>query len=400
MQKELVEDFLRAVYRTILVFCVKDGKRDGFIVCDEGILYTTVSSSNQIREMLFFDQSFSIQYGRKATGSKTGLIIITSTRKLHLRASNLFEALDWISSIKEASKNCHYIDANNLYHSFAPVRQSNVLCKWYIDGENYYNDVCEQMMIAKEEIFITGWWLSPELHLKRPVINNDSRLDNVLKKAAERGVKVCIFIYKEVKQVLYNDSAYTKSTLESLHPNIKVLTHPKDFLFLWSHHEKLVIVDQNVGFLGGLDLCYGRMDLNSHPLNDPTYQTDGVETFPGIEYSNPRKRDFVQVKNSLVSQIQKNIDPRLPWHDVATMVVGDAVKDLTRHFIQCWNFAQIDLKGKSDYFITLKSQKEDQAKTMKKSQMNRSSFVGMIRKTMLNVFRSPISKGALSLENM
>jgi len=42
---------------------------------------------------------------------------------------------------------------------------------------------------------------------------------------------------------------------------------------LWSHHEKMVVVDQSVGFLGGLDLCYGRMDSNDHKLFDHTYES-------------------------------------------------------------------------------------------------------------------------------
>ena len=47
----------------------------------------------------------------------------------------------------------------------------------------------------------------------------------------------------------------------SLSPNIKVLRHPNYVLpSPWSHHEKMVIIDQHVGFLGGLDLCYGRWD--------------------------------------------------------------------------------------------------------------------------------------------
>lgn len=28
----------------------------------------------------------------------------------------------------------------------------------------------------------------------------------------------------------------------------------------WSHHEKMVVIDQSVGFMGGLDICFGRMD--------------------------------------------------------------------------------------------------------------------------------------------
>ena len=36
----------------------------------------------------------------------------------------------------------------------------------------------------------------------------------------------------------------------------------------YSHHEKLVVVDHKIAFLGGLDLAYGRWDMPEHKLND------------------------------------------------------------------------------------------------------------------------------------
>ena len=33
---------------------------------------------------------------------------------------------------------------------------------------------------------------------------------------------------------------------------------------------------------------------------------------------------------------------RMPWHDVGVKVMGEAVKDLSRHFIQYWNFSKFD----------------------------------------------------------
>lgn len=38
---------------------------------------------------------------------------------------------------------------------------------------------------------------------------------------------------------------------------------------LWSHHEKSVVIDQSIGYLGGLDLCYGRYDNDSYQLREP-----------------------------------------------------------------------------------------------------------------------------------
>jgi phospholipase D1/2 len=38
--------------------------------------------------------------------------------------------------------------------------------------------------------------------------------------------------------------------------------------FMFSHHEKLVIVDQSVAYVGGIDLCWGRWDTKKHSLID------------------------------------------------------------------------------------------------------------------------------------
>lgn len=37
---------------------------------------------------------------------------------------------------------------------------------------------------------------------------------------------------------------------------------------LWAHHEKSVVIDQSLAFLGGIDLAYGRWDDSQHRLTD------------------------------------------------------------------------------------------------------------------------------------
>jgi phospholipase D1/2 len=170
-------------------------------------------------------------------------------------------------------------------------------------------------------VFITDWWLTPELYLKRPVVFDDpnsekTRLDNVLKTLADKGVKVFVLVWKEVEIAgLYNNSSHVKSTLQGLSNNIKVIRHPRTFLSMWSHHEKLVVIDQNIGFLGGLDLCLGRWDTKEHSLCDPKDE-DGRCDFPGLDYSNSRVRDFTTVTKFQNESIDRNTQPRMPWHDV------------------------------------------------------------------------------------
>ena len=59
---------------------------------------------------------------------------------------------------------------------------------------------------AKEEIFITDWWLCPELFLKRPSDDLQYRLDKILLKKANEGVKVYVMLFKEVRKRTFSDN--------------------------------------------------------------------------------------------------------------------------------------------------------------------------------------------------
>ena len=63
----------------------------------------------------------------------------------------------------------------------------------YVDAASYFADVASALENAQEEIFITDWWMSPELFLRRPVVhmNDPSRLDKILLRKA---VVVCTFL--------------------------------------------------------------------------------------------------------------------------------------------------------------------------------------------------------------
>jgi phospholipase D1/2 len=47
---------------------------------------------------------------------------------------------------------------------------------------------------------VKDWWLTPELYLRRPpACHPEWRLDRVLKRKAEQGVKIYVVVYKEVR---------------------------------------------------------------------------------------------------------------------------------------------------------------------------------------------------------
>lgn len=75
--------------------------------------------------------------------------MITPTRKLTLKAKNLFDAVDWVDSINRVVFSSPYTSVNR-YFSYAPVRKSPDLsqCKWYITAENYFPDICDAIESA------------------------------------------------------------------------------------------------------------------------------------------------------------------------------------------------------------------------------------------------------------
>lgn len=243
------------------------------------------------------------------------------------------------------------------FESYAPVREGNDV-KWYVDGRDYFYAVSVALERAKETIYIADWWLSPELFLRRPpYFNQEWRLDQVLKRRAEAGVKIYIVVYKEVAAALTCNSQHTKRALMGMCPegspgygNIKVMRHPDhnvfenagDMTFYWAHHEKFIVIDYSLAFIGGLDLCFGRWDQHQHPLADVHPGGVQFEIFPGQDFNNNRIMDFQSVEDWKSNELSKAEAGRMPWHDVAMGVIGPCVYDIAEHFVLRWNFCKRD----------------------------------------------------------
>ncbi|KAF9600387.1 hypothetical protein IFM89_008622 [Coptis chinensis] len=93
---------------------------------------------------------------------------------------------------------------------------------------------------------------------------------------------IYILLYKEVAIALKINIVYSKEILLSIHENVKVLCYPDHFsigVYLWSHHEKLVIVDYRVDFIGGLDLCFGWYDTLSQSKVSALYLLSNGSNF-------------------------------------------------------------------------------------------------------------------------
>lgn len=64
--------------------------------------------------------------------------------------------------------------------------------------------VADAIENAKEEVFITDWWLSPEIYLKRPAIVGDYwQLDKLLQRKAVSGSFVFFLTLDSLKVYQY-----------------------------------------------------------------------------------------------------------------------------------------------------------------------------------------------------
>ncbi|KAI0869034.1 phospholipase D/nuclease [Hypoxylon argillaceum] len=257
------------------------------------------------------------------------------------------------------------IAAEHRFQSYFPERDNNLI-KWYVDGRDYFWAVSVALEQAKETIYIADWWLSPELFLRRPPhFNQEWRLDAILKRRAEAGVQIHIIVYREVEAALTCNSEHTKHALQSLCPkgspgygNIKVMRHPDhnvlenaaDMTFYWAHHEKFIVIDYEMAFIGGLDLCFGRWDSHQHALADVHPEGVANEVWPGQDFNNNRVMDFQNVQDWKQNELSKTEYGRMPWHDVAMGLIGPCVYDIAEHFVLRWNFVKRDKYKRDDRF--------------------------------------------------
>uniref|UniRef100_A0A674AUQ0 Phospholipase n=1 Tax=Salmo trutta TaxID=8032 RepID=A0A674AUQ0_SALTR len=376
-------------------FCFRWSKR-WLVVKDSFLLYMN-RENGVVCFVLVFDPEFKVQVGRAYTDTKYGVCIQNFTRNLVIKCNSYRQAHWWSHEINRLAEPCEFLQVQR-FGGFAPPRE-NTLTKWYVNGSGYFADLADALEQAKEEIFITDWWLSPEVFLKRPATDTYWRLDQILKQIIHILILVSLASLTSSQQVMR-------------HPN-----HMSAVVFLWAHHEKMVAIDQSVAFVGGLDLAFGRWDDSQYrltdtettnhtseeepkaPLAEPEVrhlktksrlifllccsvlvirsdQVDGsdlaqgpkptepeevmevnhvdlknnTQLWLGKDYSNFIRKDWVQLDRPFEDNIDRTEVPRMPWRDLSAALHGKAARDVARHFIQRWNFAKIfkykNIRGK------------------------------------------------------
>jgi phospholipase D1/2 len=268
-----------------------------------------------------------------------------------------------------------YFDLNQ---PFAFPRYNNE-CTAYICGRDYMKAVADAIRAAQSFIMITGWQLDYDVELdNRGEAGHPGRLSELLAAALQRGVHVRVMLYDSLARALDTHDDTTQPTLSGLPAgkgSIRVmLQNPntaraaiadfdlsssdhlvKDSNTFFSHHQKSVIVDGQVAFVGGIDLAYGRwdtqacdvvIDRNLHVINDgyngqldasraptdaETALTASVNGRPG--FAPP----YTTNGNANGRLLDERTQPRQPWEDVSLRIQGPSAFDVFVNFVLRWN---------------------------------------------------------------
>jgi phospholipase D1/2 len=153
-----------------------------------------------------------------------------------------------------------------------------------IDGEAYFRALADSFQQAKHSIFIVGWDLHSELQLIRDETEDNSslRLGTLLNRLI--GERKQLHVY-----VLDWDFSMIYALEREFFPRYKFKwrSHKRIHFHLDGHHpvgasqhQKFVVVDDALAFVGGLDLSKWRWDTSAHrPDDEHRIDPDG-EPYP------------------------------------------------------------------------------------------------------------------------
>ena len=264
------------------------------------------------------------------------------------------------------------INEQNNKNNFAePIHNNSV--KSYVQSYEYFQDLVTDMRSAEKEIYITGWQVNWDA-----MLTPDLRLVDILLEVTKNNENLKIFILpwddcspvetydNEAKIVLrnyINEYIGREAIAVRLHsssndePDYSLAT--KKF---FSHHQKCVIIDRKIAFVGGIDLAYGRychgykLDPNADkrkvanrynpcivPMDKPEKEiTLSFKVKNRKSLKNNKKyqkevfdRNFFQSQESMLADNQ----PIMPWQDIQVKIEGKAVFDLVTNFVLRWNQA-------------------------------------------------------------
>jgi phosphatidylserine/phosphatidylglycerophosphate/cardiolipin synthase-like enzyme len=164
-----------------------------------------------------------------------------------------------------------------------------------VDGSEALQAIAEAVSAARSHVWLAGWHFSPELRLSE----GGPTLRELLAEAAAR-IEVRVLAWAGAPLPLFRPSQReVREAREELTRGTKIVYALDDRERpMHCHHEKLVVVDGDLTFVGGIDLSL----LGGNRLDTPQHPARGS----------------------------------VGWHDAAARLRGPAVADVADHFALRW----------------------------------------------------------------
>ncbi|HWE34840.1 MAG TPA: phospholipase D family protein [Solirubrobacteraceae bacterium] len=192
----------------------------------------------------------------------------------------------------------HPPDDGSLWATGDPPPRDGCRLEVLIDGASAFGEMAVAIERARDYVYVAGWHIAPYFALLRG--DQPAVLGTLLAEMAEKiDVRVLVWAGAPVplfhptrKEVAKGVETLTRRT------KIRCQPDPREHPF-HCHHEKLIVIDGEVAFVGGIDITdYGgdRHDSSRHPARR-----------------------------------------MLGWHDVGTRLHGPAVADVQDHIALRWH---------------------------------------------------------------
>ena len=171
---------------------------------------------------------------------------------------------------------------------FAPLRQNNSV-KCFTTGAEFFTALSAKMKDAKRSIFIAGWQVNWDVELT-PGERLIDILHDCIKNSPELRVYVMPWLSPKVGVNTGDlDTMLAIFQLNAGLKNMQAMCCPagaqSDYVgtegAAFSHHQKMIVIDNKTAYIGGMDLAYGRNDDNSFSL-DPGERRFNERYNPGV----------------------------------------------------------------------------------------------------------------------
>jgi phosphatidylserine/phosphatidylglycerophosphate/cardiolipin synthase-like enzyme len=172
------------------------------------------------------------------------------------------------------------------------------------DAGPYYAKVARALETARRHAVLVGWQLDSRLRLR---VGADEPFIDLLRRVCREKPELHVYLlmWDHAYFYVFERELLQSRTWDDVHERIHFVfdnRHP----YGASHHEKIVIVDGETAFTGGVDICDDRWDSPWHAYDD-------------------RRRS-----------LKHDGERHLPYHDVVAEIHGEAAGAILEHVGERW----------------------------------------------------------------